>query len=314
MKSHPPQQASFFTETCPCNNCGHAAPRRLYTEWYRVAEKEVELGIGKCPRCGLVYISPRLSAQAMSYVYGADAEATISHNYCWNGASDGFRFAGIIRRLKTIQPEGNLLDIGCGAGQFLVEAKRAGRWTVTGLEPHEPAAAHARRAAECSVHNAALDDTSWESGSFDVVTMFGVLEHLHDPRGGLQHVHRLLRPGGVLAVYVPNFHYLRLKDAGLIAWLRTGRWSNLHPQEHLFQYTPQSVRQMLDNTGFQCLRMDIGRPFLNCGGIRRVLKRTAYHLVWSIQLLSGIHLGGIEVLARRVASDETLPRVPRVAA
>lgn len=314
MKGHPPQQASSLTETCPCNNCGHAAPRRLYTECYRVAEKQVELGIGKCPRCGLVYISPRLTAQAMSYVYGADAEATISHNYCWNGASNGFRFAGILRRLKAIRPEGELLDIGCGTGQFLVEAKRAGRWTVTGLEPHEPAAAHARRAAECSVHNAALDDVSWESGSFDIITMFGVLEHLHDPRGVLQHVLRLLRPGGVLAVYVPNFHYLRLKDAGLIAWLRTGRWSNLHPQEHLFQYTPQSLRQMLDNTGFQCLRMDIGRPFLNCRGVRRAVKLAAYQLARGIKLLTGIHLGGIETLARRAGHDPLAPSLRRPAA
>jgi 2-polyprenyl-3-methyl-5-hydroxy-6-metoxy-1,4-benzoquinol methylase len=314
MTAGPPGVAAPLTEICPCNNCGCTASRCLFTERYPVGEKQVELVIRRCRHCGLVYVSPRLSPQAMSYVYRVDAQATISHNYCWNGTADGWRFSGILRRLKAMQPEGRLLDIGCGAGQFLAAAKRMGCWTVAGLEPNGPAAACARQAADCLVHNATLDHVRLELGSFDVITMFGVLEHLHDPRGVLQHVHGLLKPGGVLAVYVPNFHYLRLKDTGLVARLRTGRWSNLHPQEHLFQYTPQSVRRMLDGTGFQCLRLDIGRPFLNGGGTGRVLKLAAYHLARSVQLLSGLHLGGIEILARRVVSDEIKPSLRRAAA
>ncbi len=314
MNQNPTQCTSHLTEICPCNNCGHTNPRRLYTERYRVEETQVELGIGRCRHCGLVYVSPRLTLQAINHVYGADAEATISHNYCWNGVGDGFRFQGIIGRLKETQPEGHLLDIGCGAGQFLAEAKRTGNWKVVGLEPNARAAEHARQAAGCTVHNTPLGETPLEPGSFDVITMFGVLEHLHDPRGVLQHVCRLLQPGGALAVYVPNFHYLRLKDTGLLSRLRTGRWSNLHPQEHLFQYTPRSIRRMLENTGFQCLRLDIGRPFLNSGGIRRAAKLAAFHLAWSAKRLSGIHLGGIEILARRAAAGRTVSSPRRAAA
>jgi SAM-dependent methyltransferase len=159
-----------------------------------------------------------------------------------------------------------------------------------------------------------LEDAPLDPNSFDVITMFGVLEHLHDPRGALRHAHRLLKPDGVLAVYVPNFQYLRLKDAGLVARLRTGRWSDLHPQEHMFQFTPRSLRQMLENTRFACLHVDIGSPFLNCRGVRRAVKLAAYYLACGMKRCVGVHLGGIEAVARRSAGDEVEMIARRAAA
>jgi len=285
----------------------------LYSETYRIAKTDVELGINRCRHCGLVYVSPRLSEEIMKYVYNDDAAATISHRYCWNGASDGFRFRGILARLVSLRPEGKLLDVGCGVGQFLAEARRAGPWSVAGLEPSASAAAQARQAAGCIVHSTSLDDAPLEPGSFDVITMFGVLEHLHDPRRALQRVHGLLRPDGVLAVYVPNFQYLRVKDAGPVAWLRTGRWSDLHPQEHMFQFTPRSLRQMLENSGFACLQTEIGSPFLNCRGFRRAVKLAAYHFARGLKTCTGLHLGGIEMAARRKGGTED-ERISRRAA
>ena len=89
-----------------------------------------------------------------------------------------------------------------------------------------------------------------ESESVDIVALMGVLEHLHDPLKTLQRVHGLLRPGGVLAVYVPNFSYLRIKDTGLVAMARRGRWSDLHPQEHLFHFTTPLTGTSASDCGF----------------------------------------------------------------
>lgn len=296
-------QPGSFTENCPCNYCGSWDSRRLYSECYQIGGGQVELGIVKCRKCDLVYVSPRLSPKATNYVYEGDTEMTISHNYCWNGPADGQRFHGILGRLRRIQPSGHLLDIGCGVGQFLAEAKRQSGWTVVGLEPNKIAAETARRTVDCLVHDTTIDKAPLEVGSFNVITLFGVLEHVHDPRGVLQHVHRLLKPGGVLAAYVPNFHYLRLKDTGPVARFRTGRPSNLYPQEHLFQYTPSSVSQMLKLTGFHCLRMDIGRPFCTGGRMRNFFKWVAYYLACGLRFVSRVHFGGIEILARRVSED-----------
>jgi hypothetical protein len=102
----------------------------------------------------------------------------------------------------------------------------------------------------------------------------------------------------VLAAYVPNFNYLVWKDAGPVSYVRTGRWSQLHPQEHLFHYTPRSLTRILQACGFDVLRIDVGRPFASSRVARQVLKQAAYWAACAMKLSTGIHLGGIEVLAR----------------
>jgi hypothetical protein len=137
--------------------------------------------------------------------------------------------------------------------------------------------------------------------------MLGVLEHLHDPLRTLQRVHELLGVSGILAVYVPNFDYLRFKDTGLLSLCRRGRWSDLHPQEHLFQFTPRSLRVLLEAAGFQLLHLDIGYPFLQGGLIKRWLKTTAYGSTRLLRALTGVHLGGLEAVTKRPekVEDET---------
>jgi 2-polyprenyl-3-methyl-5-hydroxy-6-metoxy-1,4-benzoquinol methylase len=239
------QVGTLFTEQTDCNLCRVANTEELFRETYRLRGSEVELGIVRCKHCGLVYVSPRLTPESARCVYEWDAERTVSHHYCWNGESDNARFGRLLRRLAAIQPEGRLLDVGCGAGHFLAAAQHMGQWEVLGVEPSSSAAGQARRLAECQVYQSTLEEAPLEPGSFDIVTMFAVLEHLHDPRGTLHRAYELLRPSGLLAVYVPNFHYLRIKDTGPVALLRLGRWSNLYPQEHLFQFTPRTLRMLL---------------------------------------------------------------------
>ena len=293
------QQRSLTTETVGCNLCGSHDASRLYRESYQLDGESVELKINRCRVCKLVYVSPRLTPMSTKSVYQRDASRTISSNYCWEGDRSGGRFALLLRRLVRLAPPGRLLDVGCGGGHFLAEARRTGRWCVMGLDPVEEVAEAARRFTAAPVLATTLEQTDLAPGSFSVVTLLGVLEHLHDPLGTLQRVHRLLAPGGVMAAYVPNFLYLRWKDAGLLAYLRHGRSSRLHPQEHLFQFTPATFGQLVRTAGFEVERVDIGRPFLRGGLPRRWAKRLASWAVAATRCVSGIHLGGIEAICRR---------------
>jgi len=295
----------LVTEETACNLCGSSLARRLFTEIYRLRQSEAELGIVRCKRCGLVYVSPRLTFESTQDVYLCDAEQTISHDYCWNDDSNESRFRRLLDRLAELQPEGRLLDVGCGFGHFLAAAKRRSRWEVMGVEPVDSAAAQARQLAQCRVHNGTLDELLSEPGSFDVITMLGVLEHLHDPIATLGRVHELLKPRGILAAYVPNFCYLQIKDTGLVSLFRQGRWSHLHPQEHLFQFTPRSLYMILEAARFQLIDLDIGHPFLHVGGIQRWLKVLAYQGTRMLRKLTGVHLGGLEAIARRVDETDT---------
>jgi SAM-dependent methyltransferase len=288
------------TEQTGCNLCESRNSRRLFTEVYRLGESEVELGIVRCRFCGLVYVTPRLTFESVQTVYQHDQGHTISHEYCWNGRSSDRRFRRLLDRLARMQPQGRLLDVGCGGGHFLASARRLGKWDVMGVEPSASAAEQARSLAECEVHACPFEEIPFEPGSLQVVTLLGVLEHLHDPLGALERVHGLLGPSGVLAVYVPNFHYLRIKDTGLVPFLSRGRWCDLHPQEHLFQFTLRSLRKILEKAGFRVAAMDVGHPFLQGQGLKPRLKMAAYHAVRALRALTGVHLGGIEAVAVRM--------------
>jgi SAM-dependent methyltransferase len=190
-------------------------------------------------------------------------------------------------------------------------AKRAGRWHVVGVEPITDAALQARRGSGCEVRCATLDAAAFPPASFDVIAMLGALEHLHDPMATLRIARMLLKRDGVLAAYVPNFHYLAWKDAGLVCYARTGRWSKLHPQEHLFHYTPATIRQILQKCGFDVVRIDVGRPFTSQQPLKRLAKEVAYMATCALKSATGIHLGGLEVVAR-VSNQSTQAMEPKV--
>lgn len=297
--------SSLPTERVGCKLCGANQPQVIHREQYELGQSTTPLNINRCGRCKLVYVSPRLTEEAIAAVYSDDSQDTISHGYCWSGSASEHRFAPLLKRLARDAQPGALLDVGCGAGHFLRAAKRTGLWQVMGIDPVPDAAREAAQYAQCEVRCATLENAGLESESFDVVAMLGVLEHLHDPVATLRLANSFLKPGGLLAVYVPNFNYLRIKDTGPLAYVRTGRWSKLHPQEHLFQYTPRTIRKILRAGGFETTHVSVGRPFAVGSATSRITKRCAYLATNALHAVTGIHLGGIELVARATTSIST---------
>jgi SAM-dependent methyltransferase len=160
-------------------------------------------------------------------------------------------------------------------------------------------AAHARKRLLVPVLPSTLDECAFPSGSFDIVSLLGVLEHLHEPLATLRQVRQLLSRDGVVAVYVPNYHYLRLKDAGIAAWIRRGQASCLAPEEHLFHFTPRLLEQLLRESGLRLIQLDLGQPFLSGSRWRAWLKRGAASAAQALHRATRIHLGGIEAIACR---------------
>jgi 2-polyprenyl-3-methyl-5-hydroxy-6-metoxy-1,4-benzoquinol methylase len=286
------------TEQVPCGVCGSAQSRLLFRENYSLHGETLLLGIRRCLNCNQVYVSPRLTEDSAAEVYQADRVTTISHQYCWAGDTSDARFNCLLTRLCQRMPQGRLLDVGCGTGSFLAAARRRTNWEVVGVEPIERAAQAAEAQTGAEVHHSTLERAALPQESFDIVSLLGVLEHVPDPLNTLRQAHRLLRPHGLLAVYVPNFHYLRCKDTGPVAWLRSSCWSRLAPQEHLFQFTPGSLQRLLDRAGFEVVRMDVGHPFVRPRGVSRLLKMWAFHTMDFLYRATGIHLGGIELIAK----------------
>jgi 2-polyprenyl-3-methyl-5-hydroxy-6-metoxy-1,4-benzoquinol methylase len=139
--------------------------------------------------------------------------------------------------LIPYQPDGRLLDIGCGNGVYLALMKQLG-WEVMGIEMDAKAAAIAQSHFGFFVHVGTVNDAPFDERSFDVVTMSHVLEHVRDPIKFLQTAARFLKPGGRIIIVTPNAQSL-----GSLLFRKD--WYALDPPRHLVLFTPKSVKKCL---------------------------------------------------------------------
>lgn len=292
----------FPTETLPCQICDNKNVNTLAVEQYSLNGISATLPIVKCTNCGLVWVNPRLTENARNLVYEEDAKNTISNSYCWEETSNTERFEALLKRLAGISKQGLFMDAGCGAGDLLQTARNFGEWQCVGLDPSPEAAKIAKEKSDITFHQCTLEEAPYKDGSVSIVCLLGVLEHVPYPLATLQAAHNLLGENGAVGIYVPNFNYLWIKDHGLFSLLRYRRWSTLHPQEHLFGYNKQTISLLLRKAGFEICRIDIGAPFYPKNRFKAAIKKLLFFLANTIKKIAGIHLGGFEIIAKKISS------------
>jgi len=135
------------------------------------------------------------------------------------------------------------LDVGCATGNFLKVAQENG-WQVLGVEPIGKAAQIARDYYQLEVITGTLDSADIPSISFDVITMWDVLEHLPSPKQALHRSLELLKPGGLLVFSIPN---LISFDRSLFGQY----WIGWDAPRHFNLFSEQTLRRLLDTTGFE---------------------------------------------------------------
>jgi SAM-dependent methyltransferase len=134
-----------------------------------------------------------------------------------------------------------VLDVGCGNGQFLYDARRLG-WKVLGLDPDATALVHAQQHG-LDVILGDITRLAEHHACFDVITLSHVIEHVHDPVALLLACHDLLRPGGRLWLETPNL--------ASMGHARFGQdWRGLEPPRHLVLFDPRSLPWVLQRCGF----------------------------------------------------------------
>ncbi len=228
------------------------------------SERSVKFGDGAfrvltCSGCGLVYVTPRLQGQALLDVY--DAGYWRSDNPKQRGYADYAREAELYlktfgKRMKLVArhlpPRARVLDVGCAAGYFLRVAQRHGH-DVHGVEMSAAIAGEAVRALGADrVHIGTLDDAVAAKGhaarSFDLVTLWDVVEHVPEPQPLLRTIHGLLKPGGKLLLETQNV-------ASRWARLLGRRWHHYKHDEHLYHFDPSTIRRLLGDCGFDVLEL-----------------------------------------------------------
>jgi 2-polyprenyl-3-methyl-5-hydroxy-6-metoxy-1,4-benzoquinol methylase len=217
--------------------------------------------IHSCQRCDLEFLFPQPADDTLSSIYSSsyflgskDAESVQRQAALKRGTAKLY--------VDTIMPfvradKPRLLEIGCGSGDFLIEAQSRG-FEVEGLEYSEHAATAANTRLGCqAVRVGSPEEECLAANQYDVITAFDVIEHLRDPKKSLSSLSAALKPRGLLVIATPS----------LDSWSRRllGRLWMEYKTEHLTYFSRSSLKRLFQVTGFETVEFSRNYKVLSLG-------------------------------------------------
>lgn len=201
-----------------------------------------------CGTCGFIFTQERPGEteagkyyESVEYISHSDSAAGLINKLYRVARNLMLRKKVNLVRKMTGLDEGSILDIGSGTGHFPASMKKAG-WNARGIEIN-------RMAREQSISSFGLDviDPSGirtlESGSFDCITLWHVLEHFDDPDAYMKEIDRLLKPGGICIIALPNCSSFDALHYGSF-------WAAWDVPRHLWHFTPDTFGRFASKAGF----------------------------------------------------------------
>jgi 2-polyprenyl-3-methyl-5-hydroxy-6-metoxy-1,4-benzoquinol methylase len=234
-----------------CPVCNSAEIKNvLQVKDYTVSAES--FAIAECSSCSFRFTQDMPDADSIAPYY--KSEEYISHTNTATGLINRLyhfvRTRTIVQKRKLIEKStgiktGKLLDIGSGTGAFLSEMKQHG-WETTGLEPDADARAVAKK-----VYNVELADTAQlyqlPADHFDTITLWHVLEHVHDLSKYVEQIKTVLHPNGKLFIAVPNY-------TAMDAAVYKEYWAAYDVPRHLYHFSPQSMEMLMEKHGLKVLQ------------------------------------------------------------
>lgn len=205
----------------------------------------------QCSSCTHLFVHPVPSYENLRSLYSSDRGY---HKDKYESIFDGNHkypdsMLDNLRVISKFVPAGKILDVGCSNGEFLYLAKERG-YHVQGVELNPMTASAAMRNG-IPVHNGVLQDCHFEDGSFDVIYLSHVMEHIDDIDIFVREVVRIIRPGGLLAVGTPNHDAFFPRSTFILHRVFRIPWSHPTPPEHLHQFSWRSMMCLLERYGFE---------------------------------------------------------------
>ncbi len=234
-----------------CPVCGqNAIADKFVVKDYTVSGEEYMLQ--HCTACSFVFTQDVPSQEEIGPYYAS--QNYISHSNTQKGIVNNLyhkvRKITLASKRKLVEnitgiTKGNHLDVGCGTGAFLNEMKTAG-WNITGLEPDDTARKNAQELFNIQPQ-ASHELFNLSVENYDAITMWHVLEHVHQLHEYVAQLKLLLKPDGKLFIAVPNYtsydasHYQRF-------------WAAYDVPRHLYHFSPASMRVLMEKHGLQVLQ------------------------------------------------------------
>jgi 2-polyprenyl-3-methyl-5-hydroxy-6-metoxy-1,4-benzoquinol methylase len=263
-----------FLESVPCNICGSLESRILQSARYDIhstqeidftrtfsssSDERLKHQLVACDHCGLQYVTPRLRTDAVLEGYASGSDEQFVSQARGREITFG-KCLDAIERIWNRTP-GRLLDIGTGGGSFPYVASRRG-WNAEGCEPNRWLCNWALEHYGLPIRPGTVFDQNFPAETYDVVTLWDVLEHTPDPKTEVREVHRLLKDKGLLVINYPDI-------GSWVARVMGRSWVFLL-DVHLYYFTRATLRKLLEDAGFEIVRM---RPHFQRLGLGYVMHR-----------------------------------------
>lgn len=205
-----------------------------------------DFSISKCVKCGFHFTNPRPSQENLGPYY--ESEEYISHSNSNQGLF-GFLYQKVRKYtlgkkyelVNSYKNGDKILDIGCATGQLLKEFKCRG-WEAIGVEPDADARAFAEKKYNLKVFSEEQIN-QLEDQSFDVISMWHVLEHVSNLDQRMQDLKRLIKANGVLFIALPNIESWDAKHYGKY-------WAGLDVPRHLYHFNKSNVKLLFEKHDF----------------------------------------------------------------
>jgi predicted SAM-dependent methyltransferase len=203
----------------------------------------------KCSQCGFTITDPKPDEESIGNYY--QSEKYISHTGGQKNFLDSIyifaRRIALKKKHKILEENsalGRVLDMGCGTGEFLKEMKNHG-WEVAGVEPSDGANKKAQETTQQKISKSISELTD---SCFDAITLWHVLEHLHDLNGTLKRLSELLKASGTIFIAVPN---LKSYDAQFYKSF----WAAYDVPRHLWHFCEADMKRLLEKNGFKLMKI-----------------------------------------------------------
>jgi len=237
--------------------------------------------IHECTHCKCRIVSPRPTQASITLSYNV---GTVYEQWLKDDEKRTDLWKRRLAIIRTITNKGTILDVGAGIGTFLHLAKQEG-YIANGTETSETATHIAQKLYGLSLACGQLADIHYTDASFDIVTMWHVLEHVPMPSQIIKECFRILKPGGHLVIAVPND--LELK--GIIGeCIGRSRYKPITfcDEIHLTYFTTKSLNTALIKSGFNVIQNGLD----DYSPVKNIKRRVKYFMSYFIELLTGVNI------------------------
>lgn len=267
-----PCEAPGDIRTATCILCDTRHHNVLFKARDRLHNIQREFCIVECVTCGLKSTVPKYSEEEIISLYPSEYSP---HQPCDLKQIDERSTEGFIKKfvkplltpllsrlldtkshiLPALPGDAKILELGCATGSFLRSLKGK-EWHLCGVEPVKTPARYAREVSGSEVFCGTIKEAKYPSNFFDAVFAWMTVEHLADPLGTLNEVHRVLEKNGYFVFSIPN--------AGSWEWsVFKSRWYALQVPFHFYHFTPKTVSMLLEKAAFKIETIQYQRNVYN---------------------------------------------------